>query len=96
MAKPAPTSPDIDARYGDLSPLDPAQPLNLERMRKLNQRPEGWFGTGAASGYVQALLEKFEATHPGAAKDLRYIANEAKWSAGWKDFGRLIIELLDA
>lgn len=84
-------------RYGELSPIGPGSPLTKERMQKLNARPEGWFGTGAASGYVEALLNQWETSPPDPstfALELKYIANEAKWSVGWKDFGRLILEVL--
>ncbi len=91
MAKPRPQQFNA---YAELSPLTPPAPLTINSMRTLNKRPEGWFGTGAASGYVQSLLTQFEESHPEAAKELACIANEAKWSSGWKDFGRLILEVL--
>jgi len=73
--------------YGDMSPT-PGSPLSLGKPNA------DWWASAAADGYVQALLEKFEATHPEAAKDLAFIANEAKWSHGWKAFGRMILEVL--
>lgn len=74
-------------RYHALSPT-PGVPL------RRGAPDSNWFGSGPADGYVQALLEAFEKAHPEAAKDLAYIANEAKWSSGWKGFGRLILEIV--
>lgn len=82
------------AAYEDLSPLAEGQALNRDRMIHLNNRPEGWFGTHAGEGYVQALLLRFEERNPEAAKELEYIMNEAKWSTGYRDFGRMVLELL--
>lgn len=76
----------LDPAYADLSPTD--RPLTRDK-----PSPE-WFGSGAADGYVQTLLERFEERHPEAAAELAFIANEAKWSCGWRDFGRLALELL--
>lgn len=52
------------------------------------------FGSGAAEGYVIALLERFEERHPEAAKEFAIIANQAKWTVGWKSFGRSALEQL--
>jgi hypothetical protein len=81
------TPSTIATRYGDLSPT-PGTPLKLGK-----PNPE-WWASGAAEGYTQALLEAFATHHPEAAKDLAFIANEAKWSVGWKGFGRMILEVL--
>lgn len=77
----------LASRYHDLSPT-PGVPL---KPAKPNRE---WWGSGPAEGYVQALLEAFEANHPEAAKDLAYIANEACHSVGWKAFGHMIKEVL--
>jgi hypothetical protein len=75
----------IAIRYHSLSPT-PGRPLT-------KGRPNGeWFGSAPAEGYVSALIEKFAETHPEAFEDLQYIANEAKWSTGWKGLGRMILE----
>lgn len=62
---------------------------------RLNGPDSSWFGTGAAEGYTQVLLERFNERHPDAASELAFIANEAKWSVGWKGFGRQMLEVLD-
>lgn len=73
--------------YHDLSPT-PGAPLERGR-----PSPD-WFGSAAGEGYTQELLARFEERNPTAAAELRYIANEAKWSSGWRDLGRMIEEVL--
>jgi len=88
-----PVTPQLCAGYEDLSPVD--RPLDKAIMERLNAKPEGWFGADAlGGGYVQVLLERFASRNADAAAELAYIANEAKWSSGWKDFGRQILEVL--
>lgn len=74
----------LEPAYADLSPSGEV----------LKGPDSAWFSTGAAEGYVQALLERFESLNPQAAAELAFIANEAKWSVGWKAFGRMILEQL--
>lgn len=83
---PTPTHATPANRYADLSPT-PGVPL------KKGSPTREWFTSLQAEGYVQELLLRFESHHPEAAKDLAYIANEAKWSTGWRGFGRMIEEL---
>lgn len=73
--------------YADLSP-NKGEPLTR------GKPSADWFGSGAADSYVQQLLERFEERHPDTAKELAVIANEAKWSTGWKGFGRWMLEVL--
>lgn len=73
--------------YQDLSPN---QGNPLERGRPNRE----WFGSSPASGYVQSLLERFEERNPEAALELAFIANEGKWSTGWRELGRLAEEIL--
>lgn len=73
----------LEPSYADLSPS--GAPL---------AGPTPFFGTGAAEGYVQELLTRFEARNPEAAAELAFIANEAKWAVGWKSFGRQVLEQL--
>lgn len=78
--------PPVPVAYTDLSPT-PGVPL-----RKGSPSPD-WFMSPPAEGYVQELLVRFDERHPEAARELSFIANEAKWSTGWKGFGRLIEEI---
>ena len=81
------TDQGVHDAYADLSPNN-GQPL-------VRGKPSpDWFGSGPADSYVQALLERFEERHPAAAKELAAIANESKWSVGWRGFGRWILEIL--
>jgi hypothetical protein len=73
--------------YADLSP-NTGEPLTRGK-----PTPD-WFGSGPADAYVQQLLERFANRHADAATELAWIANEAKWSVGWKSFGRWILEVL--
>jgi hypothetical protein len=83
---PSQTSTALEA-YLDLSPMS-GTPLT-------RGKPSAeWFGSGPADCYVQALLERFEERNPTAAAELAAIATEAKWSTGWKGFGRWILEVL--
>lgn len=73
--------------YEDLSPT-PGHSLTK------GKPTADWFGSGEGEGYVQALVARFEQRHPDAAKELRFIANEAKWSTGWRGLGHMIEEEL--
>jgi hypothetical protein len=77
---------DVASVYADASPT-PGKPLTKATS------PAGWFTSTAAEGYIQELLNRFESRHPEAARELGYIANEAKWSTGWKGFGRMLEDL---
>lgn len=83
----ATTDQRIALRYHEHSPT-PGRPLTK------GKPTPSWFGSGAADGYIQTLLETFESHHPEATQDLVYILNEAKWSTGWRSFGRLALEIL--
>lgn len=78
---------EASAPYHDLSPT-PGEPLERGKPNR------EWFGSGAGEGYTQELLARFEERHPDAARELRFIANEAKWSSGWRDMGRMVEEVL--
>ena len=76
----------IALRYHQLSPT-PGHPLTKGKPNST------WFTSTQAEGYIITLLETWARHHPEAAEELVYIANEAKWSTGWKGFGRSIEEL---
>jgi len=72
--------------YADLSPSPNGQPLN---------GPSPLWGNPAGEGYIQTLLERFEERHGvDVTRELVFIMNEAKWTTGWKGFGRLALEVL--